>query len=248
MFPMGIILEGKKAWIKGNPTDTSIKESFKTKYGEVAHKWLETIKLTVNNFDPIDQMYGRVQDANAEQQYIGITATQANINEGVPTVTMMNVNSGAAYANDHATICQRMGPYKTDPVAAATYNSNVGVGAFECISSNIASAITDKEDRKDAARIKTGEINNLSYFIAGDIDLDSGKINSVILSERTQGHIDAMAKPKEEMITIPTTKLAPRSLGSGVFSCIVRYWRISICTNNVMLDIDSHFVLSMTFN
>ena len=48
--------------------------------------------------------------------------------------------------------------------------------------------------------MKTGEINNLSYFIAGDIDLDSGKINSIILPKRTQGHIDAMTKPKEEMI------------------------------------------------
>ena len=154
----------------------------------------------MDNFDLIAQVYGRVQDANAEQRYIGIAATQDTIHEGAPTVTMMNVNSGAAYADDYATIRQRMGPYKPDPVAVAAYNSNVGVGAFERISSNIASAITDKEDRKDAARMKTGEINNLSYFIAGDIDLDSGKINSVILPERTQGHIDAMAKPKEEMI------------------------------------------------
>ena len=98
---------------------------------------------------------------------------------------MMNVNSGAAYADDYVTICQRMGPNKPDPVAVAAYNSNVGVGAFEHISSNIALAITDKEDRKDATRMKTDEINNLSYFIAGDIDLDSGKINSVILPERT---------------------------------------------------------------
>jgi len=48
--------------------------------------------------------------------------------------------------------------------------------------------------------MKTGEINNLSYFIAGDIDLDTVKINSLILPERTQCHIDAMAKPKDEMI------------------------------------------------
>ena len=66
--------------------------------------------------------------------------------------------------------------------------------------SNIASAITDKEDHNDAARMKTGKINNLSYFVAGDIDLDSGKINSLILPGRTQGHIDAIAKTKEEII------------------------------------------------
>jgi len=93
-----------------------------------------------------------------------------------------------------------MGPYKPDQVAPSTYNSNVDVGAFKRISSNIASAITAKEDRKDAACMKTGKINNLSYFVAGDIDLDSGKINSLILPERTQGHIDTMAKPKEETI------------------------------------------------
>ena len=87
---MGIILKGKKAWIKGDPTDNLIKESSKAEYGEAAHKWLETIKSTVDNFDLIAQVYGRVQDANAEQRYIGTTSTQATIHEGAPTVTMMN--------------------------------------------------------------------------------------------------------------------------------------------------------------
>jgi len=96
---------------------------------------------------------------------------------------MMNVNSGAAYAEDYAVIRQRMGPYKVDTIAALAHDSNAWVHTFERIFSNIASAVMDKEDQKDAARMKTGEINSLNYFIAGDIDLDSGKSNSLILPE-----------------------------------------------------------------
>jgi len=46
---MGIILDAKKTWIKGNSTDTSIKDPFKAEYGEEAHLWLETINATEEN-------------------------------------------------------------------------------------------------------------------------------------------------------------------------------------------------------
>jgi len=50
---MGIILDGRKMWIKGDPADTSIKDSFKAEYGEGAHLWLNMIKATKDNFDII---------------------------------------------------------------------------------------------------------------------------------------------------------------------------------------------------
>ena len=72
----------------------------------------ETTKSTEDNFELIAQVYGRVQDTNAEQQYIGVASSKGTIHEGALTVTTMHVNSGVAYVDDYATIRHRMAPIK----------------------------------------------------------------------------------------------------------------------------------------
>jgi len=66
--------------------------------------WLERIKATEDDFELISAACERIHQAKEEQTYIGIAVTHGTIYDDAPTVTMMNADSGAAYADGYAAI------------------------------------------------------------------------------------------------------------------------------------------------
>ena len=88
-----------------------------------------------------------------------------------------------------------VGPFQTSSTPQQA------VGGSGITAENVRAIIETSDDRKEKKRLKSGHVNCLAFYIAGDVDFDTGTLNSLVLPTPTKakGFSNALGEPTLEV-------------------------------------------------
>ena len=190
-LPLAVPIGYGKKWIEGFASDPEVQDQVEEEYGTEYKEWVRAVVSALDHQAEIAAVYKRVMDAEALSVHLGDKVTEADLHLDLPTVNI-SFFTRTLHPEDYEERRQLLGPYETAPDAAAPAAAASGTNLSETAVNKLATAMTTKEDRREAEKLKDGIVSTKAFFIAGVLDVKEGEITSLALPTITEAYKGAL--------------------------------------------------------
>ena len=229
-LPIAVPIGFGKQWIEGLASDPGVQDQIEQEYGVEYKNWLRALVSALDNQNDIAAVYQRVKAANAVTEHLGNRIEEAQLHLGEPIVSITFLTK-TLHATEYEERRQFLGPYKTAAIAPASAAAGGGTLTQTAVD-KLATAMTTKEERREAEKLQDGLVSTRAFFLAGVIDIKKGEITSLALPTMTQAYKHALKR----------TTIAERARGLKRMLDTNNRKRPAGSTNAVFRDMPNHDV------
>ncbi len=188
-LPIAVPIRYGAAWIEGFANDPGVQDQLEHEYGSHYKAWAKAVVSALDNQEAIAGVFQRVKDAGALATHLGSEIEEAEIHLGDPSVPI-SVLTKTLHPQTFEERRQFLGPYKTAAVTPPT--APAGGTLTQTAVDKLATAMTTKEDRREAEKLRDGLVSTKAVFMAGVLDKKKGEITSLAIPTTTQAFTQAL--------------------------------------------------------
>ena len=192
-LPVAVPIGYGKKWIEGIASDPGVQDEVEEEYGPEYKEWVRAVVSALDNQAAIADVYKRVKDAGAFAEHLGDKVTEDQLHLDEPAVAI-SVFTRTLQPDDYEERRQLLGPYGADASAAAPAPAVSTTSLSEAAVTKLATAMTTKDDRREAEKLHDGLVSTKAFFIAGTIDVKEGEIAALAIATMTEAFKGALSK------------------------------------------------------